>query len=112
MPAKPRWHADLETIRAAAASLPAPFLDRQTFERLFGLRRRQAQNLMSILGGYRAGASVLIGREELLAKLDELAQLRGSKGPKADCGTLMNQLWQQNSKCNSPGLSLHSNVNL
>jgi hypothetical protein len=79
MPAKPRWHADLDKIRLEAAALPAPFLDRQAFQKLFGLRRRQAQNLMSILGGYRAGTSVVIGRQELLLNLDGLAGERGSK---------------------------------
>ncbi len=73
MPPKPRWHADLKQIRSAALKLDAPFLDRQAVEKLFGLRARQANNLMKRLGGYRIGLSVVVGREDLLARLDQLA---------------------------------------
>ena len=53
MPAKPRWHADLDRIRASAAALPSPFLDRRAVEKLFHLGPRQANNLMRSLGGSR-----------------------------------------------------------
>ena len=78
MPHKPRWHADLTQIRAAVASLPTPFLDRPAVERLFGLRRRQANYLMAGLAGYRVGPAAVVAREALLAKLDELGGERAT----------------------------------
>lgn len=78
MPHKPRWLADLTKIRTAVASLPAPFLDRPTVERLFGLRRRQANYLMARLAGYRVGPATVVSREALLTKLDELGGERAT----------------------------------
>ena len=80
MPAKPRWHADLDKIRAAAEALKAPFLDRPAIERLFGVKARQANKLMRRLGGYRLGNADLVGREDLLARLDGLAGPDGYQG--------------------------------
>lgn len=77
MPAKPRWHADLNRIRLTVASLPSPFLDRQAIEQLFGVKTRQANNLMRGLGGYRIGPAAVVGREDLLLKLDQMATPRG-----------------------------------
>ena len=77
MPAKPRWHAELDRIRASVAALPSPFVDRRTVEKLFGLGARQANNLMRSLGGYRIGPSAVVSREDLLLKLDDLAGRRG-----------------------------------
>jgi len=77
MPAKPRWHADLDRIRASAAALPSPFLDRRAVEKLFHLGPRQANNLMRSLGGYRIGPSAVVSRDDLLLKLDNLAGKRG-----------------------------------
>ena len=77
MPAKPRWHADLNNIRTSIAALPSPFLDRPAIEKLFGVKRRQANNLMRGLGGYRIGRAAVVGREDLLLKLDQMAGPRG-----------------------------------
>ena len=77
MPAKPRWHADLDRIRASVATLPSPFVDRQAVEKLFHLGPRQANNLMRSLGGYKIGPSAVVSREDLLLKLDDLAGKRG-----------------------------------
>jgi hypothetical protein len=75
MPAKPRWHADLNHIRTSIASLPSPFLDRLAIEQLFGVKRRQANNLMRGLGGYRIGHAAVVGREDLLLNLAAPAPL-------------------------------------
>src|SRR5271165_7178865 len=80
MPHKPRWHADLTKIRAAVAALPSPFLDRPTIEKLFGLRRRGANYLMTDLAGYRIGPAAVVSREALLAKLDEVGGERATRG--------------------------------
>ena len=77
MPAKPRWHADLNNIRTSIAALPSPFLDRPAIEQLFGVKRRQANNLMRGLGGYRIGHAAVVDREALLLKLDQMAGPRG-----------------------------------
>jgi hypothetical protein len=80
MPHRPRWHADLTKIRAAVASLPTPFIDRPAVERLFGLRRRQANYLMARLAGYRIGPAAVVSREALITKLDELGAEHGTRG--------------------------------
>jgi hypothetical protein len=77
MPAKPRWHADLDRIRATVAALGAPLIDRQAIEQLFGVRPRQANNLMRGLGGYRIGSAAVVRREDLLLQLDQMAGPRG-----------------------------------
>lgn len=77
MPARPRWHADLRKIHHTVSALSAPFLDRPTVERLFGVKARQANNLMRGLGGYRIGPATVISREDLLLQLDKLAGPRG-----------------------------------
>ena len=77
MPAKPRWHANVARIRQTVSRLSTPFLDRPTIERLFGVKARQANNLMRSLGGYRVGPAALISREDLLLQLDNLAGPRG-----------------------------------
>jgi hypothetical protein len=55
------------------ADVRLPVLDRAAIERLFGLRRRQAIDLMNRLGGYQAGRTFLIGRDQLLTQLDAIA---------------------------------------
>jgi hypothetical protein len=54
------------------ADIQIPVIDRAAIERLFGLRRRQAIDLMNRLGGYQAGRTFLIGREQLLCRLDSI----------------------------------------
>jgi len=79
MPLKPRWHARLKEIRAELNRLPAPFLDRPAVEKLFGLRRRQANYLMLKMGGgYRIGPAVVLDRQQLLTRLDGLAGMKES----------------------------------
>ena len=50
-----------------------PVIDRAVIERLFGLRRRQAIELMHRFGGYQAGRTFLIGREQLLEQLEHVS---------------------------------------
>jgi hypothetical protein len=44
-------------------------LDRAAIEKLFGVKRRQAIELMHRLGGYQAGRTFLLDRLQLLARL-------------------------------------------
>jgi hypothetical protein len=55
----------------AASGLPV--IDRAAVECLFGLRRRQAIELMNRFGGYQAGRTLLIGSDQLIAQLDAVA---------------------------------------
>ena len=55
------------------ADIRLPVIDRAAVERLFGLRRRQAIELLNRLGGYQAGRTFVIGREQLIAQLDSIA---------------------------------------
>jgi hypothetical protein len=54
-----------------------PFVDRAAIERLFGVRARQANNLMRSFDGYKTGQSMLVNRVDLVERLDELAAPRG-----------------------------------
>ena len=77
MPAKPSWHANLPKIRRDLTAMNLPFVDRAAIERLFGIRRRQANYLMRGLGGYKIGPSAVIDRQELLLRLEQMAGRRG-----------------------------------
>jgi hypothetical protein len=70
MPAKPAWFLELPRILEDVRALPCPVLDRSSFERLFGVRRRQAIQLMHRFGGYQIGKTFLIDRQQLVAELE------------------------------------------
>ena len=54
------------------SALSTPTLDRRSFERIFGLRRRRAIELMHHLGSYRSGKGYLLDRMSLLRLLEGL----------------------------------------
>jgi hypothetical protein len=56
------------------ADVQLPVIDRAAVESLFGLRRRQAIELMNRFGGYQAGRSLLLGRDQLITQLDAIAE--------------------------------------
>ena len=72
MAAKPSWWLHIPEIRSMLADVQLPVLDRAAVEQLFGLRRRQAIELMNRFGGYQTGRSLLIGRDQLVAQLDAI----------------------------------------
>jgi hypothetical protein len=72
MPAQPRWLLHLPEIIDNLCALEAPVVDRAVVEALFGLRRRQAINLMHSFGGYEIGRTALIERCVLIARLREM----------------------------------------
>jgi hypothetical protein len=49
--------------------MEVPVIDRAVFERLFGIRRRRAIQLMHFFGGYQAGRTFLLDRVKLLEQL-------------------------------------------
>ena len=54
------------------ADVSLPVVDRAVIQKLFGLGRRQAIELMHQFRGYKAGKTFLIGREDLIAQLDAI----------------------------------------
>jgi hypothetical protein len=72
MPAKPEWLLRLPEIRVELEHLDVPVVDRSGIERIFGLRRRRAIELMHEFGGYQAGRTFLLDRARLLEALQSL----------------------------------------
>lgn len=73
MAAKPSWWLHIPEIRSMLADIRLPVIDRAAIEQLFGLGRRQAIELLNTFGGYQAGRTLLIGRDQLIARLDAIA---------------------------------------
>src|ERR1039457_2556469 len=72
MPAKPEWLLRLPEIRAELEHLDVPVVDRAGVERIFGLKRRRAIELLHQFGGYLAGRTFLMDRARLLEALHSL----------------------------------------
>ena len=77
MPAKPEWLLRLPDIRAELEHLEVPVLDRCGIERIFGLKRRRAIELLHQFGGYQAGRTFLVERRGLLQALEALQSQDG-----------------------------------
>ena len=73
MPAKPRWLLQLPGIIDSLSQISTPVVDRATCERLFGIRRRRAIDLMRCFGGYQTGSAMLLDRLALIERLRRLA---------------------------------------
>ena len=74
MPAKPAWLLKIPEIVTMLEAFDVPVVDRAIIERLFGLRRRQAIELLHRFGGYQAGRTFLVDRHVLLASLRRVAE--------------------------------------
>jgi hypothetical protein len=72
MPVKPEWLLRLPDIRAELEHLDVPVVDRAGIERIFGLKRRRAIELLHQFGGYQAGRTFLLDRARLLEALKSL----------------------------------------
>jgi hypothetical protein len=72
MPAKPEWLLRLPEIRAELEHIAVPIVDRVGIERIFGLKRRRAIELMHEFGGYQTGRTFLVDRARLLEALQSL----------------------------------------
>src|SRR5450756_865728 len=72
MPAKPEWLLRLPEIHTELEHLEVPVVDRSGIERIFGLRRRRAIELMHEFGGYQTGRTFLLDRARLLEALQSL----------------------------------------
>jgi hypothetical protein len=73
MPAKRAWLLKIPEIVAMLESFDVPVVDRAIIERLFGLRRRQAIELLHRLGGYQTGKTFLVDRHVLIENLRRVA---------------------------------------
>jgi hypothetical protein len=73
MPANPLWLLQIPEIVSLLETFAVPVVDRAIVERLFGLRRRQAIELLHRFGGYQAGRTFLVDRHLLIEHLRRLA---------------------------------------
>ena len=74
MPAKAPWLLMIPEIVAQLETFDVPVVDRAIIEAVFGLRRRRAIELLHRFGGYQAGRTFLIGRQQLIDHLRRLAE--------------------------------------
>jgi len=74
MPARAVWLLQIPVIVSQLDTFDVPVVDRAIVERLFGLRRRRAIELMHRFGGYQAGRTFLIDRRLLIEQLRRLAE--------------------------------------
>ena len=74
MPIKKTWLLRLPEIRAELTAMEVPVVDRAVFERVFGVRRRRAIQLLHHFGGFQAGRTFLIDRLALLRQLEPLQE--------------------------------------
>ena len=80
MPAKPVWLLRVPEILEEIEAIPLPFLDRATIEKLFGVRRRRAHQLLAQFGGFQVGRTYLVYRTDVLRVLratSDGAEFRG-----------------------------------
>ena len=75
MPTKKTWLLRLPEIREELSAMKVPVVDRAIFERLFGVRRRRAIQLLHYFDGYQSGRTFLIDR---LSLIEQLAPLEAS----------------------------------
>src|SRR5947209_4267774 len=74
MPSKPVWLLVVPEILQQLEVFDVPVVDRGSIERLFGLRRRQAIELMHRFGGFQAASKTfIIDRQQLIEKLRAIA---------------------------------------
>jgi len=69
MPTKKTWLLRLPEIREELSAMKVPVVDRAIFERLFGVRRRRAIQLLHYFDGYQSGRTFLIDRLSLIEQL-------------------------------------------
>ena len=72
MPPQPLWLLHVPRIIEQLRRLEVPVLDRAVIEKLFGLKRRQAIQLLHRFGGYQAGRTFLVDRQELVERLEAI----------------------------------------
>jgi len=66
------WLLRVPEIRGELGGMEVPVIDRAVFERLFGVRRRRAIQLMHFFGGYQAGRTFLLDRVQLMGQIEPI----------------------------------------
>ncbi len=72
MPPQPQWLLQVPRILEEVRQLEVPVLDRASIEKLFGVKRWQAIQLLHRFGGYQVGKTFLVDRQELLRQLEAI----------------------------------------
>ena len=72
MPARKTWLLRVTEVRQELQAMNVPVVDRAVFEKLFGLQRRRAIQLMAYFGGFQAGRMFLLDRIELIRQIEPL----------------------------------------
>jgi hypothetical protein len=72
MPSPPQWFQWVDDALEALRAFPGPLVDRASLETLLRVSRRTAIRLMNGFGGYQAGKTFLIDREDLIAALERV----------------------------------------
>src|SRR3954449_2450064 len=73
MPDKPTYiHKLTEILVEARAPKPIPFFRRQDIEALFGLKKRQAVNLMHRIGAIRVSRELAVDKRDLIHWLEQM----------------------------------------
>jgi hypothetical protein len=74
VPRKPEWIEQLPFALKEVRLFPAPVIDRAILEKVLRIERRTAIRILNRFGGFQSGKTFLIGREKLIAKLEETAR--------------------------------------
>lgn len=72
MPMRKTWLVRLPEILGDLAGMEVPVIDRAVFEKVFGVRRRRAIQLLHFFGGYQAGRTFLVDRLALIGQLEPI----------------------------------------
>ena len=72
MPSPPQWFQHVDSALEALRAFPGPLVDRAGLEKLLRVSRRTAIRLMNHFGGYQAGKTFLIDRQDLIAALERV----------------------------------------
>ncbi len=73
MPRQPQWFQHVPFALEQLRAFPATILDRAGLEKLLHVSRRDAIRLLHRFGGYQAGRTFLIGRDDLVRALEAAA---------------------------------------
>ena len=74
MPDKPLWVGRLDQVVAELEAFPHPWVDRAAIERLLGVGRRRAQQILQPCVAHQIGASGVADRDALIERLKALAR--------------------------------------
>jgi hypothetical protein len=93
----------LETLEAPGTP---PFLDRPTVEVLFGVRRRQAIQLLRRFGGYQVGRAFLVPRKAVIGFLRDPPRWRAAADEKGRFERVANTLGQARRELRQPRIPI------